>query len=69
MCEIMDKLEEMFYKVGHEDGHEEGREEGIINLIETLKELEISKEETINKLKCKYDIDDNCIDNYMNMYW
>ena len=105
MCEVFDKLEMMYEKVGYEKGHEEGREAGreegrevgreegrvegraegraeghiegrdeertnsIICLIESLYELGISKEDTISKLKTKFNINDEQINEYMNKYW
>ena len=73
MCEVFDKLEMMYEKVGYEKGLEKGLEEGrtnsIICLIESLYELGISKEDTISKLKNKYNIDDEQITEYMNKYW
>ena len=89
MCEVFDKLEMMYEKVGYEKGHEKGREAGreegraeghkegreeertnsIVCLIESLHELGISKEDTISKLKTKFNINDEQISEYMNKYW
>ena len=54
---------------GIQQGLEQGLEQGIINLIETLNELGISKENTMAKLKEKFDIDDELIVEYINKYW
>ena len=54
---------------GYEDGYLEGITAGISNLISTLQELHLSREETLAKIQEKYDLSAEDAKNYMSKYW
>ena len=54
---------------GYEDGYLEGITAGISNLISTLQELHLSREETLAKILEKYDLSAEDAENYMSKYW
>ena len=57
------------YSKGSTDGYLEGITAGISNLISTLQELHLSREETLAKILEKYDLSAEDAENYMNKYW
>ena len=57
------------YNKGSTDGYLEGITAGISNLISTLQELHLSREETLAKILEKYDLSAEDAENYMSKYW
>ena len=57
------------YNKGTTDGYLEGITAGISNLISTLQELHLSREETLAKIQEKYDLSAEDAENYMSKYW
>ena len=57
------------YSKGSTDGYLEGITAGISNLISTLQELHLSREETLAKIQEKYDLSTEDAENYMSKYW
>ena len=57
------------YSKGTTDGYLEGITAGISNLISTLQELHLSREETLAKIQEKYDLSAEDAENYMGKYW
>ena len=57
------------YSKGSTDGYLEGITAGISHLISTLQELHLSREETLSKIKEKYDLSAEDAENYMSKYW
>ena len=57
------------YNKGSTDGYLEGITAGISNLISTLQELHLSREETLAKIQEKYDLSAEDAENYMGKYW
>ena len=57
------------YSKGSTDGYLEGITAGISNLISTLQELHLSREETLAKILEKYDLSAEDAENYMSKYW
>lgn len=57
------------YNKGTTDGYLEGITAGISNLISTLQELHLSREETLAKILEKYDLSAEDAENYMSKYW
>lgn len=53
---------------GRQDGRQEGRQEGIQALVETCKELGITKETTLSKLQEKFALGDSA-EEYLERYW
>ena len=49
--------------------HDEGITAGISNLISTLQELHLSREETLAKIQEKYDLSPEDAESYMLKYW
>ena len=54
---------------GYKRGHKEELEHGISNLITTLQELSIAKEDVLQKLQEKYDLSKEKAEEYMKKYW
>ena len=57
------------YSKGSTDGYLEGITAGISNLISTLQELHLSREETLAKIREKNDLSTEDAENYMSKYW
>ena len=52
-----------------DDARHEGRKEGIIALIETCKEFNSTIEDTIAKVKVKFNLTEDNAKNEVNLYW
>lgn len=60
----------LFREAEREEGREEGRYEGLVQgLISTCHELGVSAEETAAKLKEKYSMSDEEVQEKMKLYW
>ena len=64
MCQAIKEMIED----GRLDGRREGRQEGIQALVETCKELGITKETTLSKLQEKFALGDSA-EEYLERYW
>lgn len=56
-------------QMNREEGRQEGRQEGIIALITSLKELDVSREDTLEKLREKFQLSQMQAEEYMQNYW
>lgn len=63
------EIEKMHREEGREEGRQEGREEGIRALITTLREMPISREDTLAKLIQNFSLSSADAAEYMNKYW
>ena len=54
---------------GYEDGYNKGMTDGIRQLISTLQEVSISREDTRKKLQEKYGLSQKEAEKYMTDYW
>lgn len=61
MCEALQEM--------REDARLEGERKGTIALIETCQELGQSREETLEKVKTKFEVTDTMAEEYMKKYW
>ena len=57
------------YSKGSTDGYLEGITAGISNLVSTLQELHLPREETLSKIREKYDLSPEDAESYMLKYW
>ena len=72
-AEEKEKLRRAEYAVGYHDGIEQGTAQGlkqsICLFIESFAELGISKQDTLVKLKEKFDLEEQELQQYMEKYW
>ncbi len=61
MCKA---IEEMI-----QDGRMEGIEQGIQALVETCKELGLSKEDTLNRVQSKFELEKETLVSYVERFW
>ena len=61
--------EELHNKTLKQEGYLEGLNTGICNLISTLQELNLSREETLAKIREKYNLSPEDAESYMLKYW
>ena len=54
---------------GYDTGFHDGIDTGILQLISTLQELNLSREETFAKIQEKYDLSPEDTESYMLKYW
>ena len=54
---------------GYDTGFHDGIDTGILQLISTLQELNLSREETFAKIQEKYDLSPEDAESYMLKYW
>ena len=57
------------YKSGQAVGHKEELEHGICQLITTLREFSIAKEDVLQTLQEKYELSEEKAEEYMKKYW
>ncbi len=68
--EEMRKIRASEYKNGKEDGIAQGIEQGIEQgMVETCKELGVSFEQTVEKLKYRFDISEEKAQEKVRYYW
>ena len=60
---------EKYEKAIKKESYEEGVEHGICQLITTLQEFSIAKEDVFQKLQEKYDLSEKETEEYMKKYW
>ncbi len=67
----MQAWEERYYDMqdARAEGITEGRSEVIRALIETCMELNVSREDTKERIKAKLQIDETAALDYLNLYW
>ena len=56
-------------EMNREEGRMEGREETLFAFVTTLQELQISRSDTLQKLKEKFSLTTDTAENYLSMYW
>ena len=54
---------------GLREGMEQGIESGIQILIESYREIGVSKEDTMKKVQTKYDLSNKSVTEYFSKYW
>lgn len=69
MCEIADALEQIGFERGVEQGFERGIEQGIQSMIEACWELGVRKEDALQKVIEKYQLDSSLALSYMDKFW
>ena len=69
MCNLADGIEEKGIRKGIKQGIEQGIEQVIKALIETCKELGLSRNETILKVADKFTMSQEDSEKYVEMYW
>ena len=69
MCNLADGIEQKGIEQGIERGIEQGIEQGIKALIETCKELGLSRNETVLKIVEKFGITKENSEKYVERYW
>ena len=68
--EEMRKIRASEYKNGKEDGIAQGIEQGIVQgMVETCKELGVSFEQTVARLKLRFDISKQEAQEKVRHYW
>ena len=68
--EEMRKIRASEYKNGKEDGIAQGIEQGIVQgMVETCKELGVSFEQTVARLKLRFDISEQEAQEKVRHYW
>ena len=68
--EEMRKIRASEYKNGKEDGIAQGIEQGIVQgMVETCKELGVSFEQTVARLKLRFDISEQEAQEKAGYYW
>ena len=68
--EEMRKIRASEYKNGKEDGIAQGIEQGIVQgMVETCKELGVSFEKTVARLKLRFDISEQEAQEKAGHYW
>ena len=68
--EEMRKIRASEYKNGKEDGIAQGIEQGIVQgMVETCKELGVSFEQTVARLKLRFDISEQEAQEKAGHYW
>ena len=68
--EEMRKIRASEYKNGKEDGIAQGIEQGIVQgMVETCKELGVSFEQTVARLKLRFDISEQETQEKAGHYW
>ena len=68
--EEMRKIRASEYKNGKEDGIAQGIEQGIVQgMVETCKELGVSFEKTVARLKLRFDISEQETQEKAGHYW
>lgn len=67
--QLMNEKEELAEKKGMEKGIKQEREHGIKALVETCRELGVTQEQTIDKLREKFSFTNDQARNYMQKYW
>ena len=68
--EEMRKIRASEYKNGKEDGIAQGIEQGIVQgMVETCKELGVSFEKTVARLKLRFDISEQEAQEKVRHYW
>ncbi len=69
MCEVLDRVEEKGIEKGMEKGIEKGIEKGVQALVETCRDLHVSRADTLEKVKSKFEMDENVAETYMKRFW
>ena len=81
MCNLSERIEEIGIEKGIKQGIEQGIEQGIVQgieqgieqgikvLIESCKELGVSRVDTGLKLKTKYELSQEAAERYLDEYW
>mgnify|MGYP003377758993 FL=1 len=68
--EFREFLKEEYWKKGHEAGEERGEERGkIIRTVEMCQEFQVSKEDTLQKVKKDFSLDEEKASEYLEKYW
>ena len=67
--ELMMEQEEIGIEKGKSEGIKEGIKESIKALIETCKELGVSREDTESRIIMKLDVSRDDAMDYVNQYW
>ena len=65
----LEKYEKAIKKESYEEGVADELEHGICQLITTLREFSIAKEDVLQKLREKYDLSEEKAEEYMKKYW
>ncbi len=65
MCEALQEMRED----ARLEGERKGERKGTIALIETCQELGQSREETLEKVKTKFEVTDTMAEEEMKKYW
>ena len=65
MCKALEDL----YSDGVEEGREAGREEGIKALVETCRDLGVSRENTASQLMTRYSMTQEIAVKNVDQYW
>lgn len=69
LMELMkDELEDA-RNSGRDEGRSEGRNEGIRTLVETCRDLGVSKENTVFQLMTRYSLSQDAAQKSVNSYW
>jgi hypothetical protein len=50
-------------------GIEKGIEKGVQALVETCRDLQVSRADTLEKVKSKFEMDENVAEMYMKRFW
>jgi len=61
MCEVLDEI--------FNDGKEEGLKEGIRVLIESCREFGATREDTLQRILCKFTLPKQQVEEYLVLYW
>lgn len=67
--ELMLEQEEIGIEKGKSEGIKAGIKEGIKALIETCKELGVSKKDTESRIVSKLKLSHDDAESYVNLYW
>ena len=72
--EFREFLKEEYWKKGHEAGEERGEKYGeergkIIRTVEMCQEFQVSKEDTLQKVKKDFSLDEEKASEYLEKYW
>lgn len=65
----MTRLGQMLLERGMEQGIEQGIERGIKALIENCMEFGLSRKDTSEKIKSKFDLNDIAAEEHLQRYW
>ena len=63
------EIDEMNREEGRMEGREETLAEALFAFVTTLQELQISRSDTLQKLKEKFSLTTDTAENYLSMYW